>query len=97
MPLPTMGSTFKPKRRMIDLSSFGTGPNRQKYDPSLDSDDDLRMALNHLLQSVGHDLGVEDETDDAFQDYAGDTLSDYGVPSEKIDQILADPKIKRKR
>lgn len=82
MPTPPMKKTFKQRINLMDIR-----PSR-KYDPSQDSDDDLRQAVKDLFQGVAHDLGVNDEKEDGFQDYAADTLHDFGVPSSKIDQIL---------
>ena len=84
MVLPTMKKTFKQR---IDLMNTGIG-NSRRYDASTDTDDDLRKAVKDLFQGVAHDLGVQDEKDDGFQDYAADALHDFGVPSAKIDQIL---------
>jgi len=53
-----------------------------------DTTADLERALKDLLQEVGHDLGAEDLSDEAFLDYAGDQMSDAQVPRKMIEAAL---------
>jgi hypothetical protein len=70
-------------RREFDL--LGGRPPRWRPDLT---DDQVQTALYHLFQGVGHDLGIQDIRDEAFEDYAGDQLCDTGMPMDEIDRHL---------
>ena len=66
---------------------FVLGSSRRAFSAE-DTASDLENALRVLLDEVGHDLGAEDYSDDSFLDYAGDAMSDAGVPDAMIDSAL---------
>ena len=69
---------------VLDLSDL-----RKKVDPEKITEDDVYRACRILLNDVASDLGVDSADDDAFQDLAGDRMSDAGVPEDMIDRVLA--------
>ncbi|MBX4215361.1 hypothetical protein KW797_00200 [Candidatus Parcubacteria bacterium] len=64
---------------------------RRPFDPAKHSDAILYGACLDLFHGCAPDLNleVEDPSDPAFQDFCGDRLADFGVPSETIDRLLA--------
>lgn len=69
---------------VLDLSDF-----RSKFDPGKHTENDVYGACRGLLNDVASDLRVDSADDDAFQDLAGDRMSDAGVPEDMIDRVLA--------
>lgn len=62
---------------------------RPRWDALRYSETDLKAALRELHGALGHDLGSNDPSDDAFVDYAGDVMSDARVPFDLVDEMQA--------
>lgn len=62
---------------------------RRPFSAQEDTRDDLESALLALFNQVGHEFDTGDPSDDGFVDYAGDQMSDAGVPVDLIDDMQA--------
>ena len=71
------------RRDPFTLVDFGP-----PFDRDVHGESDLDRALGELFRAAAPDLGVSDPSDDAFVDYAGDKMSDAGVPLEVADAAL---------
>ena len=88
------------KRSLREVGSVKGGRGRMdkfdltvaspRFNDEIHTEQDVIDACLGLFHAVGTDLGMEteDPSDPAFLDYAGDSMSDAGVPSEMIDQVL---------
>lgn len=69
------------------LKKFAFGDRRRFT--AQDTREDLEGALLALFGQVGHEFDTEDPSDDGFVDYAGDQMSDAGVPDDLVDDMQA--------
>ena len=64
------------------MASFYTPAGKPcKFSSEIHGATHVKRFMLDLFSDVASDLGISDPTDEGFQDYAFDTLSDHRVPS----------------